>query len=123
MILNLTLLLQILHFGLAYWLLARFFFKPVLQYIAQQNQRERYLQNLENVARVHLQHAQQENMLAWQGMRKQMVEQGEFRQWIGQSRVVIQVNRPSAEGLAINFDPKERDHLVTMLVGQVIAAK
>lgn len=41
---NLTLLIQSLNFLIAYWLLARFFFKPVLAKIKQEVEHEQNLQ-------------------------------------------------------------------------------
>lgn len=72
--LNITLVIQGLNFLFAYWLLSRFFFKPVLLKIKQDEEKEAFLKNLILKSRGLLEDGQRKSNVLWQNMHKKIVK-------------------------------------------------
>lgn len=121
MILNATLLVQGLHFGLVCWILSRFFFRPILQHLHDANQHEHYIKQLIKNGHNHLRVGYLERQAIWQAMQQQMMKNDEFRHQIWNEPVASDVGVGLDVQLVSVVDLAERDRLVQKLINQIIS--
>jgi hypothetical protein len=91
---NITLLIQVLNFLLAYWLLARFFFKPVLAKISHDAQQEEQLVHAINSCHVMLKIAYNKKKQLWSDALSEFDAYTQFCQVIG--------IKPKAQSLGVS---------------------
>lgn len=99
---NLTFFIQLINFGISYWFLNKFLFKPVLQYIRNKKQKEdRIIKDIaqRNNTLVELEHKKDQNLFDFKREIKSKYEVHEAEAPKVEHQVPVKINKDEAERL------------------------
>jgi hypothetical protein len=118
--LNITLFIQVLNFLIAYWFLARFFFKPVLGFIHQESQKELFLNHAVVDCHAILKNCYIKKQQIWQTASSEFHKYLDFCQLIG-VKPKAQDRCLSANELSSGENTLLTNELAQTLVDKIIA--
>ena len=116
--LNITLVIQGLNFLFAYWLLSRFFFKPILGKIKQDEERVAFLKDLILKSRGLLEDGHKKSNVLWKNMHKKIIKHTGFCSQIDTKQKALD-NGISELDMPDKLDVKTVEKLAEKLIDKI----
>jgi hypothetical protein len=112
---NLTLLVQVINFALAYIVLRNFFFKPIVEAIQKEDQEKESLIDTIEQRRVMLEEREKERQMQWRKCQTYFVKQAP----VFPSRTALIAKSP-LRLISSSFDPKTIEEYSTFIADDIV---